>query len=67
MRHHLMHVAMCAPMFVIAAILIVGGTGFLAAIIPALGCMLLMALMMWGMGAMGSHGRRDPDRRAASD
>ena len=62
-----MHVAMCAPMFVIAAILIVGGTGFLAAILPALGCLLMMALMMWSMGAMGSHGRRGADRRATSD
>lgn len=60
--HHLMHLLMCAPMFLIVgaalwsgrANLTVGGVG--AALIPAIGCMV----MMWAMMSLMNHG---PDRR----
>jgi hypothetical protein len=53
MRGHLMHVLMCAPMIVVAAVLLFGGAG-VASLVPLVGCMLMMAAMMSLMG--GGHG-----------
>ena len=57
MKGHRMHVLMCAPMVVVAAVLLFGGAG-VASLIPLIGCMLMMAVMMSFMG--GGHG--DPPR-----
>lgn len=55
MKHHLGHVAMCTPMILVCVVLLATGAG-LAAIIPALGCVLMMTLMMGGMAvAMNRH------------
>jgi hypothetical protein len=48
-----MHVLMCAPMIVVAAVLLFGGAG-VASLVPLVGCMLMMAVMMSLMG--GGHG-----------
>lgn len=45
MSGHLKHLAMCAPMFVVAAILIARGTGIVAAMIPVLGCVVMVRTM----------------------
>ena len=55
MRHHLKHLAMCAPMIVLAAILLATGSG-VAVLIPLGACMLMMAVMMRGMER--DHGDR---------
>jgi len=55
MRKHLGHLAMCAPMIVIGAVLLASGAGF-GAVIPLIACVLMMSLMMGGMGH-GGHGR----------
>ena len=54
MKRHLGHLAMCAPMIIIGAFLLVGGAG-LGAIVPLVACVLMMSLMM---GAM-DHGGHD--------
>ena len=54
MRHHLKHLLMCAPMLVVAAILLATGSG-VAILIPLAACMLMMAMMMGGM----EHGEGD--------
>jgi hypothetical protein len=54
MKHHLKHLAMCAPMILVGGVLVATGAGF-AAIIPALGCVLMMTLMMGGMAAAMSR------------
>lgn len=51
MKLHLKHLLMCAPMFAIAAVLIVT-TGSTAVILPAIGCALMMGAMMAGMALM---------------
>ena len=48
MRHHLNHLLMCAPMILVAAVLLVTGSG-IGILIPLAACMLMMALMMGGM------------------
>lgn len=55
MKHHLKHLAMCAPMIVLAAILLATGSG-IAILIPLGACMLMMVVMMGGMGKGGEHG-----------
>jgi hypothetical protein len=57
MKGHLKHLAMCSPMFVVAAILIAGGVNAFVAVLPVVGCMLMMGLMMWAMGHGHSGGR----------
>ena len=59
MKKHLGHLAMCAPMFVIAGVLIAGGAG-VGAVIPLLACVLMMTLMMGGMGHGGHEGDGGP-------
>ena len=49
LKNHWMHLG-CAAMVVVAVVLIVGGAGVFAAVIPAIGCLLMMGLMMWMMG-----------------
>ena len=43
--HHLKHLAMCAPMILVAAVLLATGSG-LRTLVPLAGCMLMMALAM---------------------
>lgn len=57
MRKHLGHLAMCAPMIVVGAILVIGGAG-LGALVPVLACALMMTVMMGSMG----HGGHDSGR-----
>ena len=66
MRHHLknhwMHIG-CAAMVVIAIALLIGGAGVFVAIIPGIGCLLMMGLMMWMMsGAMHGSGGASGDK-----
>ena len=55
MKKHLGHLAMCAPMIVIGAVLLVGGAGF-GAVVPLIACVLMMSLMMGGMDHGGDSG-----------
>ena len=50
LKSHWMHLG-CAAMIVVAVVLAVGGAGVFAAVVPAIGCLLMMGLMMWMMGA----------------
>ena len=59
LKHHAMHLLMCAPMLVIAGIAIASGAS-VAFLLPALACMLMMASMMGGGGH--DHGGRERDR-----
>jgi hypothetical protein len=61
LKHHAMHIAMCAPMIVVAGILLARGSGF-GILLPLGACMLMMAMMMRAMGQGGDEGRR-PDSR----
>jgi len=51
--HHWMMMIMCAPMLVIAVALVATGTAGFGTIVVALGCTVMMAMMMRG----GGHGR----------
>jgi hypothetical protein len=62
-KQHLKHVAMCAPMIILAAILLVRGSGP-GVLIPLAGCLLMMAVMMRAMGGGGGQGGGD-DRGAS--
>jgi hypothetical protein len=57
LKHHAMHLLMCAPMLVIAAIAIAAGAG-VGALLPVVLCMTMMAMMMGG-----SHGNREGQDR----
>lgn len=58
--HHLMHLLMCAPMLLVVGAYLwagrssIGAGGTLAALVPAIGCMVMMGLMM----RMMDHGSR---------
>jgi len=58
--HNWMMLACCVPMLVIAVALVAFGTAGAGIIILAIGCTLLMALMM---GGMGGHGHGGGDRQ----
>jgi len=58
--HHWMMMACCVPMLVIAVALVATGTAGAGTIVWAIGCTLLMALMM---GGMGGHGHGGGDRQ----
>lgn len=58
MKRHVTHLLMCLPMLLVAAFFVLGGAGF-AALLPVLGCMLMMGLMM---SMMGGHGHGDSGR-----
>jgi hypothetical protein len=56
MKGHWKHMAICAVMFVPAAILIATGTN-VAVLLPVVGCVLMMGFMMVAMGMFpGSRG-----------
>jgi hypothetical protein len=57
LKHHAMHLMMCAPMLVIAAIAIAAGAG-VGVLLPAVLCMAMMAMMMGG-----SHGKHEGQGR----
>jgi hypothetical protein len=54
-KRHLKHLAMCAPMVVLAGVLFATGTG-VAVLIPLAACVLMMGVMM---GAMGVFAKRN--------
>jgi hypothetical protein len=54
MKLHTSHFAICGVALAIGIVL--AATGTAVALLPAVGCILMMLLMMWGMGAM--HGRQ---------
>jgi len=56
--HHWMMMACCVPMLVIAFALVATGTVGAGAVVVAIGCTLMMALMMGGMGGHGGGDRR---------
>ena len=56
MQGHLKHLAMCSPMFIVAALLLLGGTNVVVAILPVVGCVLMMGMMMRMMGHGVGHG-----------
>jgi hypothetical protein len=49
LKHHAMHLLMCAPMLVIAIVFIARG-GTVAGLIPVAGCVAMMWMMMSMMG-----------------
>jgi hypothetical protein len=51
--HHWMMIACCVPMLLIAVVLVVSGVANAGAIVFALVCTAMMAVMMAGMG----HGK----------
>ena len=55
LKHHAVHLLMCAPMLVIAIVAIASGAsvGFL---LPAIACMLMMSMMMGGGHSHGAGG-----------
>jgi hypothetical protein len=54
-RHLAKHLLMCAPMLVVAGVLVASGVGVIA-ILPVLACVLMMTLMMGAMGRSGGQG-----------
>ena len=59
LKHHAMHLLMCAPMLVIAVIAIASGASIWF-LLPVIACMLMMGMMMGGMSGNdqgGSQGR----------
>lgn len=54
LKRHGVHIAMCAPMILVAGILLASGSG-VAILIPLAGCMLMMAMMMNAMGQGGGQ------------
>jgi hypothetical protein len=61
LKHHAMHIAMCAPMLIVGAFLIATGSS-LGLLIPLAGCVLMMALKMGAMGEGGGQGRPGDSR-----
>jgi hypothetical protein len=59
MRRHGSHMWMCGAMIALALVLLVV-SGNPAALLPAIGCVLMMAAMM---SMMGGHGGDDPHHR----
>lgn len=51
---HAKHLLMCAPMIIVAAILLATGSG-IAILVPLAGCMLMMAAMITALGQGGGH------------
>jgi hypothetical protein len=56
--HGWMMIAFCIPMLVIAGILVATGAASPGFLVVAVGCTLMMALMMRGMGHGGGPGSR---------
>ena len=63
LKHHGMHLLVCMPMVVLAALAIASGSSFVL-LMPVLGCVLMMMAMMGGMGGRsggeGTGTPRDP-------
>jgi hypothetical protein len=59
LKHHAIHLLMCAPMLLIASIAIASGAS-VAFLLPAIACMVMMGAMMGGMH--GGHGEGEPKR-----
>ena len=55
MKSHAKHLLMCAPMLVVAAVLLIGGANVVS-LLPLAVCALMMVFMMGGSG----HGS-EPD------
>jgi hypothetical protein len=53
---HWHHMAICAGLVAVAVVLVTAGAGAFA-FVPALGCMLMMGMMVWMMVRPGGHGR----------
>ena len=65
LKHHAMHLLMCAPMLVIGIALIASGSG-VGVLLPLAACMLMMSVMMGGMHGGSHEGHNhdsDTDRR----
>ena len=58
MKGHAKHLLMCAPMIVVAAILLATGSDA-GVLLPLVGCMLMMAFMMSAMGGPSGHDGHD--------
>jgi NADH:ubiquinone oxidoreductase subunit 6 (subunit J) len=58
MRGHGAHIWMCGVM-VVGAPVVVLATGNAYALLPVVGCVLMMAVMMQMMGGMGGHDHND--------
>ena len=56
--HRWMMIACCIPMLVIAIALVATGVLGAGALLVAIGCTVMMALMMGGMGHGGGHDSR---------
>lgn len=60
MKRHLTHLAMCAPMLIIAVVLLANGAS-IASLLPFIACVGMMALMMMLMpGHQHGHGGHAP-------
>ena len=57
LKRHAMHIAMCAPMLILGAILIATGSS-LGILIPLAACVVMMGLMMGAMGKGGGESGR---------
>ena len=58
MREHGAHMWICGAMIAVALV-VVAVTGNAFVLLPALGCLAMMAMMMWMMGSMmGGHAQR---------
>ena len=58
LKHHAMHLLMCAPMLLIAIIAIASGAS-VAFLLPVIACMVMMGAMMGGMhGGDGESGQK---------
>ena len=53
-----MMMLMCAPMLVIVVVLVATGTAGIGSVVLAVGCMVMMALMMRGMGGHDGGGSK---------
>ena len=63
LKHHALHILMCAPMLLIAVLAIAGGAGATALLFPLV-CVLMMMVMMGGMSHGGtSHDHQDGDAK----
>jgi hypothetical protein len=65
LKHHGMHLLMCLPMVVLAALAIASGSSVVL-LLPVVGCVLMMMAMMGGMGGGGRSGGGGTGRRRIS-